>query len=75
MVPAEPILKQYSEKVYSVLLSLFESTFKELQQMCKIKDTDLCFSLMYLIKENKIAQKRKDNNIYYHIMLSNSEPL
>lgn len=67
MVPAEPVLRQYSERVYNVLLSLFESTFRELQQVCLLDDTDLCFALMLLMKENKIVPKAKNGKIYYLI--------
>ena len=67
MIPAEQVLRQYSEKVYKVLYPLFESTFSELQRLCQIGNTDLCFALMLLIRENKIKPKAKNGRIYYLI--------
>lgn len=69
MIPKEKALRQYGDIVYGALSSLIECTFGELQRICQIEDTDLCFALMYLLKQNKVMQQQHDGAIYYRVKL------
>lgn len=43
-----------------------EYTFNELKKLCGYEDTDLCFAVMYLIKEGQVVQYRT-NDVYYQV--------
>lgn len=67
MIPNERTIRQYGEKVHKVLLYLLESTFGELQRLCQLGNVELCFALMYLLKEDRITQEYNKGHVYYKI--------
>ena len=56
------------ETVYNFMLSIKHGcVFTELQQHLGLVDTDLCFALMYLLKEKRITQARENNVVVYKV--------
>ena len=64
----EKRIAKCKQQVYETLVRLSLCTMAELQSSCKMKDTELCLSLLHLIKEGKIRQERHRNTIYYRIV-------
>lgn len=64
----ENTIRINGDAVYEAMQSLHQGgTFVELQNLCHIKDTDLCFVLMYLLKEKKIIQMVNNNIVIYKV--------
>lgn len=67
MIPDDYTIRRQGEKVYEVLFPLLSGTFEEIQALCKIRSHELCFALMFLLKENRIIQEFADGKVYYKI--------
>lgn len=68
MIADENTIRINSDTVYEAMQSLHQGgTFVELQNLCHIKDTDLCFALMYLLNEKKIIQMVNNNIVIYKV--------
>lgn len=65
MIPNEDTIKRYSDKVYRVLPDLSCGTFEEIQLLCQMGNTELCFALIYLLRENKIKQEYANGQVRY----------
>ena len=44
-----------------------ECTFEELQRLCQLKNVELCFALIFLLKEDKIEQESNNGYICYKL--------
>lgn len=58
-------IKTHSKQVYNILLRYTRCTFGQLQKLCNLANTDLCFALVQLLKENKIEQVNEGHGVYY----------
>ena len=67
MIPNEQNIRAYGEKVHEVMRSLPECTFEDLQRLCQLKDVELCFTLIFLLKEKKIEQEYNKGYVYYKL--------
>ncbi len=68
MMADENTIRINGDAVYEAMQSLHQGgTFVELQNLCHTKDTDLCFALMYLLKEKKIIQMVNNNIVIYKV--------
>ncbi len=45
----------------------YKYTYKELQKICDFTETQLCFAILYLLKDGKIQQYR-DNDVIYELV-------
>lgn len=66
-MPDKDKIQQFSETVYNVLSSSDGYSFTALEELSGIRSVDLCFALMYLMKENKVKQEIEDNIVLYKI--------
>lgn len=67
MIPDKKLIEQYGKTVYTALWGEKECTLQELQSLCKIKNTDLCFTLLHLLKEKKVESVFNDGRVTYRI--------
>lgn len=68
MIPDKKLIEQYGKTVYSVLVGKKECTLLELQSLCKFKNTDLCFTLLHLLKEKKVESVFNDGRVTYRVL-------
>ena len=60
-------IKSNSKKVYDILRHYTRCTFDQLQRLCNLASTDLCFALAQLMKEHKIEQFSDRQVVYYRL--------
>ena len=44
-----------------------ECTFEDLQRLCQLRDVELCFTLIFLLKEKKIEQEYNNGYVCYKL--------
>ncbi len=54
-----------SEEIYSIILKKKQILFSELAQQSMLGDTNLCLSISWLIRNNKIKQTYQGGTVYY----------
>lgn len=68
MIPDKELIEQCSETAYAVLATKEGCTLQELQSLCNLDSTDLCFALLHLLKEKRIESAFDDGKVTYRVI-------
>lgn len=68
MIPEKELIGQYGETVYTILATKEGCTLQELQSLCNLDSTDLCFALLHLLRERKIGGDLNNGKVTYRVI-------
>lgn len=57
---------QDSNHIYELLSNNISYLFKELQELTKFDDTQLCLAICQLLQDGRMHSMQVDNQIYYY---------